>query len=185
MKYLLLLLPLLLSGCGASYVPIAGDLVGMADDSVVFIKDASIAKEAMVHQTLQNRDKEYGKAYKLSGTEIKFAMKEVMPGIWLQVIESVASKAPPEFAGDLPTAPSVHPVWAAVGKGLDVAAKVSLFWIGAEALTTMWERSAPQYNGPYQSYNQTAEPYIVEPLIVKPEIVRMETPVTEISPVVP
>lgn len=166
MRYLLLLLPLLLFGC-ADYVPVAGSLVGMADDSVVYIKDASIAKEALVHQTLQNRDKEYGKAYKLSGTEITFAMKEVMPGIWLQVIESVASKAPPEFTGDLPTAPSVHPVWATVNKGLDVAAKVGMFWIGADALTDMWTRSAPQYNGPYQSYNQTADPFVVDPVIVE------------------
>ncbi len=168
MRYpLLLALLVSLTSC-ADYVPVAGDMVGMAGESVVYIKDASIAKEAIVHKTLQNRDDEYAKAYKESGTQIVFAMKEVMPGVWLQVIESVTSKAPPEFTGNLPTEPSIHPVWGAVNKGLDVAAKVGMFWLGAEALTDMWKRSAPQYDGPYQSYNSTAEPFIVEPVIVMP-----------------
>ena len=168
MRYLLLLLPLLLTGCGASYVPIAGDLVGMADDSVVFIKDASIAKEAIVHRTLQERDAAYALAYELSGTKIEFEMQEVMPGIYMQTIKSLTSREAPHFRGELPTQPSIHPVWGTVNAGMDLAAKVGMFWIGADFLKEAWQNSAPQYSGPYNSYNQTAEPFIVRPEIVMP-----------------
>lgn len=167
MKKLLLALPLLLTSC-AEYVPIAGDLVGMADESVVYIKDASIAKEALIHQTLQNRDQLYKESYALSGTTIAFKMLEVMPGVFVQVIDKVESKSPPEFKGELPLQPSIHPVWATVNKVVEVAGKVGMFWIGVDGAKALWESSAPRYEGPYNSYNQTAEPFIVEPVIITP-----------------
>ena len=161
------ILALTLTSC-AEYVPIAGDLVGLADDSTIFIKDASIAKEAIVHKTLQERDAAYMVAYQLSGTKIEFEMKEVMPGIYMQTIKSLNSRESPHFRGELPTQPSIHPVWGPVNKGMDLAAKVGMFWIGADFLKDAWSNSAPQYNGPYNSYNQTAEPFIVEPIVITP-----------------
>jgi len=101
-------------------------------------------------------------------------MVEVMPGIFMQTISSLTSREAPHFRGELPTQPSIHPVWATIDKGIDAAVKAGMFWIGADFLKEAWANSAPQYNGPYQSYNQTAEPYIVRPVVVRPEVVRPE-----------
>ena len=168
MKYLAILpLILILTSC-ADYVPIAGSLVGMAEDSVVYVKDASIAKELTVHKTLRNRDDEYGKAYKQSGTQIDFTMTEVMPGVWIQTIASISSKAPPQFTQLLPIEPSKHPLWTSLDKGIDALGKFGLAWLFVDGMKASWENSAPRYNGPVDSYNSTAEPFVVEPVIIIP-----------------
>jgi len=160
---------LLLTGCADGITSIPADVVEGAVVAAGYTKDASVAKEHEVHATLRHRDKQYAAAYATAGFKVKFKMQEVTPGVFVQVIEELAMKESPRFEQDLPVVPSVHPMWATLDKLGSAAIQWSgIGFLGRELAGVMnkgWDSTAPQYYGPYNpvtdSYNQTAEPFVV------------------------
>jgi len=174
----LLILPfllLLLSGCAGEYYPISDATMQSGVEST---RDASVAKEIAVHQTLRNRDNKYAEAYKTAGTKISFEMVQVSPGIYVQVIKELAMKESPRFDTPLPTSPSEHPLW----KTLNTLGGSLIQWTGifglanqtAGVLSDSIKNSGTKYEGPYnpqtynESFNATAEPFVVEPMVITP-----------------
>ena len=169
------LLALLLSGCAGEYYPISDETIQKGGE---YTRDASVAKEEAVHKTLRNRDNQYAKAYATAGTKISFEMVQVQPGIYIQVIKELAMKESPRFDTPLPTAPSEHPLW----KTLNTLGGSLIQWTGIFGLVNQFagtmdkalDNARPQYNGPYtnqyyqDSFNATAEPFVVEPMVVTP-----------------
>ena len=154
-----------LTGCGGNYIPITGDMVGAATDTVGYIKDASVAKELAIHATLRNRDNVYKAIYPQSGTKVVFKMAEVAPGVFVQTISEITSRDAIVFKDPLPTEPSKHPVWQTVEKVLPSIVNATLVGtLGVAAIDAMeagWKATAPVYNGPYQSYNPITSTEIV------------------------
>jgi len=82
------------------------------------ISDASIGKETIVHETLQNRDKTLGTAYEKEGMNLKWQLvkRTVQVGdktvSWDEpMLVQAEHREPLRLNQPLPTQPSVHPVW--------------------------------------------------------------------------
>lgn len=156
-----------LSGCAGEFFPISDETSQTASG---YTKDASVANESEVHKTLRNRDNKYAAAYATSGTHIKFKMQEVSPGVHVQVIDELTIKESPRFDTPLPQVPSIHPLWAAITSvGNNIVDKTFLGFLGSQlfgSINKATENTGTHYNGPYapvaDSYNQTAQPFIVE-----------------------
>lgn len=162
----------LISGCAGSgsFVPITDTMVTESGEVVTttagYTKDASIAKEHDVHDTLRNRDIMYARMYSTSGTKLEFEMVEVSPGVKIQVLKSITQRDAPNFEQKLPTAPSVHPVWHTVENVVESVGKFSLMAYGINALSNVWQAGLDSaemnVGGDYniESHNATAEPFV-------------------------
>ena len=162
---------ILLAGCGDSGImnitklPVSDETVlGIAGN----VKDASVQKEIVVHQTLQKRDAMYAKMYKESGFSVEFELVEVSPGMKVQVMKKVQFREAPKFDSHLLTAPSEHPMWGVLKSTIKDAKEGFMFYTGIQALDSILGKSLdsaqPKYYGDYNP--QTAAPYVVYPEIV-------------------
>lgn len=107
------------TGCANSNIAIPVDaLVEGSTDISHVIGDASTAKEAIVHKTIQGYYTEYAAAFAKSGTTIEFELVEVKPGIFVQMMKKVSSRGDVKMFAP-PTKPSEHPVWAMVDNVLN------------------------------------------------------------------
>jgi hypothetical protein len=122
----LALLPALITGCGGTTVPVTQEMITETGEVVKvtssYVKDASMAKEETVHQTLRHRDAMIAK----SNATPSFTMG------WQTVEETVyypgmsapitVKKSMPivtytekiQFTQPLPIEPSRHPMWTAI-----------------------------------------------------------------------
>ena len=178
---LLLALVSLLSGCASDSgslsltQPVDGEQIVRLGGE---IKDASVQKEFLYGQMVQNRDNKYQTMYAKSGfkqtwKDVKKSTKMVVNGQEI-VIESteflpeVEYRERPHFEQSLPPGPSVHPFWQFANNTVDKGTNALLWWAGitqgADLLKNAQNKAAPQYYGNYNP--QTAEPYIVRPEIV-------------------
>jgi len=153
-----LALPLvLLSGCATddgglnlSNLPVDGEDLTQITGT---IKDASVQKEALYFKARADRDRQYQKMYDKSGMKLTFEMVEVKPDVFIQVLKSAAHRSDPRFAQVMPNGPSIHPVWGAVNKGLEITKDVALGWFLFDGVKSAIDTPSYQYNGPYNSYN--------------------------------
>jgi len=158
---LLVLLAVGLTGCSGydlKSLPLNADnATEMAD----LIRTASETKETIYYDAVKHRDKVYADMYKLQGFKLEWEMSRQKIGdtIVLLPMPKVSYKAPPVFAQKLPSGPSKHPVWNTVDNAANLFLGGFKWWIGYKGVTELWDRSAPQYNGPYapvsSSYNPT------------------------------
>lgn len=121
--FMLLLLLQVLIGCTAANLPVLKesiDAAGKTTTSVVgTIADASTAKEFIVHQTLQNRDRRIAEAHKYSGFKMKWTQIQSTTRIVIDGKETVITSTAPypevsytpeaNFNQRLPTEQSVNP----------------------------------------------------------------------------
>lgn len=133
-----------LGGCGGTtYAPIYGTAINEAgahiDTVAGYTKDASVAKEQMVMQALQNRDNKIAETHENSGVKLKFIMQEVIPGVYVQVLSEFQSREQAEFHQPLPMQPSVHPVWDTVKNVTSTIAKYGLIGYGIGELSNVWQ----------------------------------------------
>lgn len=160
-------LAFLLSSCGGTAFIPTDAMVNEVGEVSGVIGDASTAKEAIVHKSIQSYHVQYAKAFKESGTNINFEMMEVAPGVYMQVMTSVTSRGEVEMVAP-PSKPSEHPVWGTV----DNALRVTVPWIGGYAIadsivggfTSMGEQAGNKYYGDAQingSYNAAGGDQIV------------------------
>jgi len=166
--FMLLVLALaMLSACGDAGNMVVTSLAGQGETAVKLsgdIRDASVQKELVVHQTLQNRDTLIAKSAKNAGVKFEFAIQEVTPGVFVQVMKSFEYHPEARFNQPLPMAPSVHPVWGAVDTGI----KALLTGFGIYAATDLvkysYDRTAPAYSYggdyTYQSNNPATTTYL-------------------------
>lgn len=161
---LMLLVATLLVACGgATYVPLYTNVVNEAGDVVPtlggYTKDASIAKEHDVHETLRNRDRMIVKAQQQAGFSVEFDMQEVMPGVFIQVTKKLSYTPMVVFDQALPLAPSNHPVWDASRSWVSTIVKGALGITGITELGSVMKAglasARPSYGGDYswQSHN--------------------------------
>ncbi|MCI5123553.1 MAG: hypothetical protein D3925_03520 [Candidatus Electrothrix sp. AR5] len=156
----LILLAIALSGCSPSnsVFQVPGD--GVNNETYTLVKDASIAKETLVHQTKQIQFKEYGKAHAKAGLEIEFALVPVAEGVTAYLPKKISFKEQPNFAslGLPPTEPSKHPIWNTVD---NIANKGLWAFLGWNVLD--WAKgygAGHTYNGPVDmrnSYNTAGD----------------------------
>lgn len=188
-------LAVVLSGCGTTkYYPMnksSVDNYGNIVDTVGgYTSDSSVAKEHEMHETLRNRDNQYTKAYKESGFTMSYQEVEVNGA--KAFLPIVSFKETPRYTQQLPTTPSVHPLWGTVNNVVD---KGLWGWLGYnffDFAKTAIKGAGDQrvYNGDLvdsgntselslsggdgSSLNGTVSPYSVEPEVVYPEVVHPE-----------
>ena len=173
-RLFLLIVPFLfLTGCGGmspltvteEMLDSGGNVVSKTTSTVA---DASVAKERIVHKTLQVDTEGYYAALGLSGSKMEVTGYQEMVLAdgskgYLPLISSSFREAPKRNTA-LPTAPSIHPIWH-FGESV---VKASLTYGIADILAGVTEKAfdsaQTKYYGDYNP--QTAEPYIVEPLVV-------------------
>lgn len=164
---------------GCSAVPITTETINEAGEATTkttgYVKDASVAKEHEVHETLRNRDREYGKAYKQSGFKMEFALVDVGNGLKVYLPKEISFKETPRFEQKLPTEPSKHPMWNTFDKLLDNG----LYAFGIGALLDFGKTAVKEAGNTYQGdltnsgnvNNATGENSYVMPYEVRPEVV--------------
>lgn len=182
--------PVLLASCASQTMPLDSTFIDATGNVITrpagYTRDASVAKEHEVHETLRHRDLMYSQAYQYSGFTMDY--KEVrLAGGAVAFLPVVSFRETPRFEQPLPTAPSAHPVWGfannLVDKGLWGFLGYNLFKFGRAAIDGAAERNT--YNGPYAPNNSgntntvsgqggSMMPWEVRPEIVKPEVVRPE-----------
>lgn len=180
----LLGLIMLTSGCGSNgtmditRLPVSDETVTAISGNIT---DASVQKELIVHQTLQNRDKMIKSSHSASGFKMKWVTvrEEIqLPGqeaiVMTRSMPEVSYTEPAKFDQPLPVEPSQHPVWKFASGLVKDVKEGFLIYTGIKALDNILSGSIdaaqPKYYGTYNP--QTAEPYIVKPEIVTPVIVQ-------------
>ena len=168
---ILLSVLILLSGCADGGVmnitklPISDETVTALSGDIT---DTSVQKEALFFKAHEARDKAYKSMYAQSGFSVEFEMKEISPGVFVQLMKKVSFREAPKFSDPLPHGPSIHPGWATANNFIDKGFNALLWWTGitqgVDLLKNAQNRSAPQYYGNYNS--QTAEPYTVRPEVI-------------------
>lgn len=143
-KKRMLIVPLLffLSGCvgsggGTISLP-AAVFVDGATDMAPVIAEASVGKEAVVHKSIQNYHKQYAKAFKDSGTTVKFELMEVSKGVFVQVVSSISSRGEVDMM-EPPSVPSNHPVWSTVNNVLDKALTYGFGYLAVDTVVGGFE----------------------------------------------
>lgn len=181
---------LFLSGCAGDggLIPVTDTMVNDAGETIQkvagYTRDASVAKEHEVHQTLRNRDRMIVKAQDKSGFKLEW--QEVKETVFYQgmagpveitrSMPKVSYTEPAAFDQVLPTEPSRHPVWKTVenigGKVVDATADTIKVVKVLNVLGAVADNAGDTYGGDVihnQSGNQgpgigpvsqTAEPYV-------------------------
>ena len=109
---------ILLCSCSATQlmeIPLDSMVEG-AKEGVKVIGDSSVAKEAIVHKTIQSYHKAKRKMYDKSGIKISFNIVK-KKGLMV-ILPDITYREKPELEAP-PIAPSVHPVWPMVNNVLD------------------------------------------------------------------
>jgi hypothetical protein len=166
LSVLFLLLPgILLSGCADTGALNLGKTVVDGEQVVTIvgdIKDASVQKEALYLNARTARDKYYKQMYGQSGFNVEFEMREVIPGVHIQVMKKVAFKEAPRFDQPMPDGPSIHPAWHSLDNVVDKGTNLLLWWTGitqgVDLLKNAQDKSTPQYYGPYQPVTNSYNP---------------------------
>jgi hypothetical protein len=167
---------------------------------VTVVGDTSVARDAQLHETLQNRDRQYANAYKQSGMKLSWNIVTLENGNQM-VLPDIEFKESPRFEQPLPTKAADHPVWAFAN---NMAEKTLWGWLGhgffdfgKEAI----KGAGDTYGGdfaPIQSMNTAdfagagdgavfqpfeVRPEVVEPAIVEPQVIfgRPALPVEEVA----
>lgn len=191
------LVALFMTGCATQgFIPLtdtqidaAGNLI---EKPIGATRDASVAKEHEVHQTLRNRDQQYRKAYEKSGFSMSYEQHEINGVVVMLPI--MEFKEAPRFEQPLPTKPSEHPVWRfgekVMDRGLAAFGIDRLYRFGKSAIDGAGDHRV--YQGDLlDSGNDSAlslsggegsvmdgyvSPYSVEPevVVVEPEVVMPE-----------
>ncbi len=150
---------LALTGCAGQGIEatVLNTLLGGTGEIGSDIIEASVAKELVVHKTLQNRDKMYRQAYEDSGFKIEFKLEE-FGGVAMYLPKTIEYKPEPQFDQPLPTEPSKHPVWAAAENLGGVLAQYGLIGFGLHEVAGiakygMDQAGATTYNGPLLNSN--------------------------------
>jgi len=136
---------------GAFDAPVIPPLV---DDEVIKTvvtetKEASVAKELAIHETLQNRDKMRVEAAKYSGFKMDWTAVEktltiadsagkVTEIVMTEYLPNVSYSPQVGFENSLPTEPSRHPAWDTANQFVKTAGMVTLGIWGLETLNDMW-----------------------------------------------
>jgi uncharacterized protein YceK len=164
---------LLLSGC-SSMSPLtittelldsAGNVVSKTTDTVA---DASVAKEKIIHKTLQTDTAGYYAALEKSGAVFEvtgyqeIALADGSKG-YLPMTKTSFKEAPNRNT-TLPTSPSIHPGWHFAEKVSGDLLTFGLADLTAGVLDTAFDSAQTKYYGNYNP--QTAAPYIVEPTVI-------------------
>lgn len=111
-----------LTGCaGDTYIPTDG-MMGAAKSLGGYTRDASVAKELAVHETLRNRDRMIRDTHAQSGLKLEWQIVEEtvrVPGQDTVIKVSrpypkITYTEPADFKQRLPDKPSVHPAWQTV-----------------------------------------------------------------------
>jgi len=173
MKYFVVVICFILSGCGSggvmdvSKLPVSDETITSITGSIT---DTSVQKEALYTDMVKNRDKLYRSMYAQSGFNVKFKLVEVAPGVKIQMMEEVTFRESPRFEQQLPTGPSEHPVWRFGEKVLVKGMDTFLWWTGITQLFNSQNKALDSTQTKYYgNYNpQTAAPYIVEPMVIMP-----------------
>lgn len=197
---------LALSGCAGGSVPITEEVFDEAGDVVKvttkYVADASVAKETVVHQTLQNRDRMIAKDAKDSGMKMEWETVEEtiqMPGqapiVMKRAMPKITYRERGQFNQKLPTQPSVHPGYATaerivdkvvngtiIGLGITEGADVVKAAIGsagnkqtvnAETATLTDNRTDVSNTGAESHIDVSGTQPAQEPVIVEPTIVEV------------
>lgn len=175
---ILIIFVLALSGCGTiNPVTITDSMVNEAGDvietGIVRTSDVDVVRSTNFKNMRMSRDNVQGKAHKDEGFKMEFTLVELGPGVKAYMPKVISYKPELRFQDPMPQQEMVNPIYQAtkdiiLGTG-DLFLKGWLGWLVKEAHSDSVETAQPKYNGPYNpqnytnSYNQTAEPYIVQP----------------------
>lgn len=144
-KILLFVLIFLLSGCAGEQVPVVLETLDIDTGEVTetiagHTSESSVEKERQVHKTLRHRDTQTRIAHNNSGLYLKFKLEKIVikgVEVYLQVTESVTYRERAVFDQELPTEPSVHPVWATAEKLGTALVNAVLIGYGINQVTNM------------------------------------------------
>jgi len=155
-------LAVLVSGCAGTAIPVTEEILDEAGNVIKtttrYVADSSVAKEEMVHKTLQNRDKQIVEDGKNSGFSAEFELVDAAPGLKIQVMKKVSYSERGRFEQQLPTEPSAHPAWKTIERlGVKVIDGTIIGMginAGKEVLQDAVAKKDNQYLGDVQ-YNQS------------------------------
>jgi outer membrane murein-binding lipoprotein Lpp len=148
---------ILLAGCSTTGVNLPAsaitDLGKDATDVAVNVGDEATAKQALLERSRQVRDKEYQKAYALSGLTIENQIVELGNGVKALLPMKLSWKDKPDFGRAIPDAPPDHAFWAASKSWVHdiVTGAVVIYGIQGIASTIKTlavAKGATTYNGP-------------------------------------
>jgi hypothetical protein len=127
----------------------------IVDDEVITkivteTKDASVAKEQAVHDTLQNRDKMRVEAAKNSGFKMAWQPVEkqitvadsdgkVTEIVMTEYLPNVSYTPAVEFGNPIPQEPSRHPAWDTANQFVKTTGMVTLGIVGINAISDVWQ----------------------------------------------
>jgi hypothetical protein len=165
------LLALTLSSCSMTPMTITSDMVDSAGAVVgtttKVIADSSVAKEQIVHDTLQADINGYYEGVKAAGTKVDITgweEKTTPEGVKYNLpLITISVKEAPRRSTMLPTSPSVHPLWHFGEVFVKGALTYGLADLAAGTLETAFDSSQTKYYGDYNYNPQTATPYVYTP----------------------
>lgn len=176
MRYLPILMIFLLSGCGSiNPVTITDSMVNEAGDVVTTgitqTSDVDVVRSTNFKNMRTNRDNVQAKAHKDEGFKMEFMTVDLGNGHTAYLPKSVSYKPELRFQDPMPQQEMVNPIYQTTK---EIASTVTggivqswLGWLLNDAHKSSVEAAQTKYLGPYapvnNSYNQTAEPYIVQP----------------------
>ncbi len=159
---LVLFVVLPLGGCGATG---ALSLISETGEAVGSITDAAVQRDYIYNQTLQNRDKEYGKMYAKSGFDIKFDQITIN-GVVAYLPTTISYKPEPKFQQQLETSPPDHRGWDSLDRIAELGLKGWLAWVFGDVTNNAVNRSSSQY-GVYAPINQSYNPTTTYPYVLQ------------------
>lgn len=174
----ILLVLFMLPGCGAinpvtitdSMVNEAGDTIGTA---IVETSDVDVVRSTNFSKMRMNRDNVQARAHKSEGFQMEFVMVDFGNGNKAYMPKSISYKPELRFQDPMPQQEMVNPIYAAtrdITLGFfDVVLKGFGIWTLGEAHKNSVDSAQPKYGKDYNynSFNQTAAPFVVDPVIVQ------------------
>lgn len=171
-SYILLAISLLLlGGCAGLSDSVVTTVTDQAGKVTKTVAGASIAKEQVVHKTLQADTRGYYTALGTSGSKMEvtgYQEIDLADGSkgYLPLISATFREAPKRNS-TLPTSPSIHPGWHFGEVVVESALTYGLADIIAGVTKKALDSSQTKYYGDYNYNPQTAAPYVVNPVVVQ------------------
>ena len=171
MKYvaMIILLAVGLTGCGAMSDKSVMSLVNESGEIVGTIAGTAAQRDYFYTNQHVERDRQSTKQFEMSGVHVKME-KVDLPGGGISFLPTEFTvRGNPQFQQNLETRPPDHRGWDTVDKGLGIIKDLGIGWLLNDFGKTAVKEAGTKYMGSYSvdSFNQTAEPFIVTPEVIQ------------------
>lgn len=171
MKYvgMIILLAVGLTGCGAISDNSVMSLVNESGEIVGTIAGTAAQRDYFYTNQHIERDRQLGKMYEQSGISVEWTTITLADGSVAHLPDKLTVRDSPRFQQNLETRPPDHRGWDTVDKGLGIVKDLGIGWLLKGFGETAVKEAGTKYMGSYSvdSFNQTAEPFIVTPEIIQ------------------